>query len=382
MSTELGIVTKHAYSLLEEDLRQDIWSNRLNGGQAIRPEADLAEAYGISRNTVRKALGNLAAEGLLRKIQGSGTFVVPSEERQARRDGSHKVQVKARQIVFLSFSTALSEKVFRESNTYEPIFNGLNRILQPRGYNLLVSHIGLDWEPPPCLINQDVAGVVFHGRVETEFWEKYMKRLPAVGIQHVNPEFDCNWVKNDNSNYSYQMVSYLKKLGHTRIGFVSNEIDGAISSERFHGYLEALRLLKLPACPEWQVVWQRPAVNGELLGEMEMPDYRKYLDKAFAGPEKPTAFICVDDWRAYCTMTALQKMGYRVPEDISITGSNHQDQLTPGRITGLNTRLNDICAEAAALLLDLLSNPSANRLKTILLRPQFLPGETTSPITS
>ncbi|KZM73503.1 GntR family transcriptional regulator [Nocardia terpenica] len=44
---------------------------------ALPPERVLAERLGTSRTTLRKALAELAAEGLLRRVQGSGTFVAP-----------------------------------------------------------------------------------------------------------------------------------------------------------------------------------------------------------------------------------------------------------------------------------------------------------------
>ena len=73
--------TNLSYTRLENDLRQDILSNRLSGGEALPTEKELSDQYGISRNTVRHALANLVDEGLLSKVHGSGTFVVPAEER-------------------------------------------------------------------------------------------------------------------------------------------------------------------------------------------------------------------------------------------------------------------------------------------------------------
>ncbi|WP_405164753.1 GntR family transcriptional regulator [Nocardia sp. NBC_01499] len=56
-------------------LRQLI--STLDASTALPPERVLAEQLATSRTTLRKALAELAAEGLLRRIQGSGTFVAP-----------------------------------------------------------------------------------------------------------------------------------------------------------------------------------------------------------------------------------------------------------------------------------------------------------------
>ncbi|MFI5779790.1 GntR family transcriptional regulator [Nocardia sp. NPDC051570] len=49
----------------------------LEPSTSLPPERVLAEQLGTSRTTLRKALAELAAEGLLRRVQGSGTFVAP-----------------------------------------------------------------------------------------------------------------------------------------------------------------------------------------------------------------------------------------------------------------------------------------------------------------
>jgi GntR family transcriptional regulator len=49
----------------------------LQAGVSLPPERDLAEQLGTSRTTLRKALAELAGEGVLRRTQGSGNFVAP-----------------------------------------------------------------------------------------------------------------------------------------------------------------------------------------------------------------------------------------------------------------------------------------------------------------
>jgi GntR family transcriptional regulator len=46
-------------------------------GELIPPERDLAEEFKVSRITVRRAIEDLAREGLFVRIQGKGTFVTP-----------------------------------------------------------------------------------------------------------------------------------------------------------------------------------------------------------------------------------------------------------------------------------------------------------------
>lgn len=56
-------------------LRQEIEAGRWRPGERIPGELELAETYGVSRNTVRRAMNTLANANLVRRRQGQGTFV-------------------------------------------------------------------------------------------------------------------------------------------------------------------------------------------------------------------------------------------------------------------------------------------------------------------
>ena len=63
------------YQQLQRALREAIDRRILESNDALPPERDLAEEFGVSRITVRKAIDGLVSEGLLVRRQGSGTFV-------------------------------------------------------------------------------------------------------------------------------------------------------------------------------------------------------------------------------------------------------------------------------------------------------------------
>ena len=379
-----GIRTAGACGSLLEDLRQDILSNRLSVGKPILPETELAAHYKISRNTVRRALDHLVQEGLLRKIKGVGSFVVPPEERSAHPDR----KLAQRQILFLSFATASTEDVFRSDNSFLPKFNGINRVLLPHGYNLLFAYVGLDWTPPPCLINNDIGGIIFYGPLVPEFWKRYIAPRPHVGIQFIDPLLPGNWVKPDYESLGMLAVEHLHSLGHRRIAFVTNEMEMQYSEDRMTGYLQGLKRFGLPVREEYLIAWQREKVNGILQGEdiSSTQDYIPYLERAFQGKaEPPSAFICMDDWRAVCTIRALEKLGLRVPSDVSVIGTFNDYQSPYAdldcHITSFSCRMSDVCSEAAQCLLEQIAGSSRNCFRTISVRPEFFPGKTTAPPT-
>jgi GntR family transcriptional regulator len=63
------------YRRIEADLRDRIRSGLLAPGGQVETELELMERYGVSRATVRQALGALVGEGLLEIRRGLGTFV-------------------------------------------------------------------------------------------------------------------------------------------------------------------------------------------------------------------------------------------------------------------------------------------------------------------
>lgn len=63
------------YTQVARSLSQAIHEGMLADGDFILPQRELAEALGVSRVTVRKAIESLVNEGLLVQRQGSGTMV-------------------------------------------------------------------------------------------------------------------------------------------------------------------------------------------------------------------------------------------------------------------------------------------------------------------
>lgn len=57
-------------------VKKDILVGELQPGSKVPPEFELSEHYGVSRNTVRRAYLALSQEGLIRSINGRGSFVM------------------------------------------------------------------------------------------------------------------------------------------------------------------------------------------------------------------------------------------------------------------------------------------------------------------
>ena len=63
------------YVQIAELLTRDIVSGRLIDGERLRPEREMATELGVSVGTLRKALRDMGAKGLIESVQGSGNYV-------------------------------------------------------------------------------------------------------------------------------------------------------------------------------------------------------------------------------------------------------------------------------------------------------------------
>ncbi|OPJ64583.1 GntR family transcriptional regulator [Clostridium oryzae] len=70
------------YYQLKEEIREKISNSFWKVGECINSERELSEEYGVSRMTVRQALGDLVQEGLLVREKGKGTFVCEPKVKQ------------------------------------------------------------------------------------------------------------------------------------------------------------------------------------------------------------------------------------------------------------------------------------------------------------
>jgi GntR family transcriptional regulator len=78
---DVGMSPRKRPSLVEEvreGLLGDLTSGKLRPGAKLANENALADRFGVSRSTIREAVGGLMDAGYLLRRHGSGTFVTSS----------------------------------------------------------------------------------------------------------------------------------------------------------------------------------------------------------------------------------------------------------------------------------------------------------------
>jgi GntR family transcriptional regulator len=74
---KLRMARQPLYAQIKDSILAQLRSGQLSEGQLLAPEVDLARRFGVSRPTVRQAILELVAEGIVTRVPGRGTVVLP-----------------------------------------------------------------------------------------------------------------------------------------------------------------------------------------------------------------------------------------------------------------------------------------------------------------
>lgn len=77
-----------AYTVLADELRQQVQDQQYAGGQRLPTETELTSSFGVSRQTVRRAFQDLVSEGVVYRVPGRGTFARNDVGKYGRPFGS------------------------------------------------------------------------------------------------------------------------------------------------------------------------------------------------------------------------------------------------------------------------------------------------------
>jgi len=232
-----GRVTQ--WERVRQSILGGICSGRWPAGSVLPSEEDLARQLGVSRITVRRALQELRAAGLVVTARGQRTQVVYRPRRPAATSG---------------VAVALSLPVLANDLDLA-VMRGVQAELAPLGYTVLMTSADNDAtreaEQLEFADRLGVRGVVLYPVAGVEnaalVRELVGRRRPVVYVGRYHPTVEADRVVADNVHGAEQGVEFLFRRGHRRILFVNGrEQEVSAVTERLQGYLRAHELLGLP----------------------------------------------------------------------------------------------------------------------------------------
>ncbi len=338
------------YGDLIHYLENLIAEGKLNAGDRLPSENELTERFGISRQTVRKAIGLLEEQGTVRRVRGSGTYV--SFDRRENLERRNRIAVMT---------------TYVESYIFPKTIQGIEKILFERGYSVQISFTNNTLEREKNvltdLINRDdVAGIIVEGtksglpNPNLYLYRQLMNRkIPIVFINTFYPELAVPHVSLNDVKAAETAVNYLIGKGHENIGAILKLDDGQ-GRLRYLGYLKAMEAAGLPVTDS-RLVW---------IDTDESKQLNYCRDKILNRVEECSALFCYNDQIAFQLIRMLGERGIRVPEDVSVISVDDSDLALHSevQITSLPHPKEKLGAKAAEVLLDMIEGKkSANTVE-------------------
>jgi DNA-binding LacI/PurR family transcriptional regulator len=135
---------------------------------------------------------------------------------------------------------------------------------------------------------------------------------PLVLVDHPRDAEDLCAVTTDNVTGGRLVAEHLLGLGHRRIAYLGCRVRVRSLADRRAGFEAALRAAGLD--PATAVV-DVPVGPSRVVEEAQ--DVAARLATL---PDRPTAVVCFNDTVALGLMRGLNRIGFRIPEDISVVG--------------------------------------------------------------
>ena len=348
-----SIMKKHIQ--IQEDIKEMILNNQLQQGDKLASEAEFMSRYSVSSITVRKALGALAEEGFIRRIQGKGSFV----------NDVSAVSASSMIAVLMPYSN-------NPDVSHLVILQGIQRMLREEKYSLIIEWYekGIETERHAIkrVVEKNIDGFLLYPNAPDEDLEMllYVNGLdiPNVWLDRYNYMIESSFVSSDNYKGGILATQHLCDLGHKNIVFLEHEFSLSSEQERYAGFNHVLERNNLKAHRRFTV------------SDSDIADLCERIRS-----RDVTGIFCVNDKVAVETISMLQGEGISVPEDVSIVGFDNWDglKLLSQRLTTIQQDFMALGMMSAKLLIDIISNDDFPAPLKYVTPVSLVKGDTTSP---
>lgn len=327
---------------------------------------DIAKTLGISVSTVSRALKNhpdiseetkIQVKSLARKLNYEPNALALS----LRKNKSNTIGVIIPEIVHHFFSSVIS---------------GMEDVAYEQGYNVMMCQSNELYEREiinsQTLLSNRVDGVLISMSKHTQDYEHFRnfqnQGIPMVFFDRICPDILTDRVIINDEAGGFLATEHLIQIGCRRIAHFSTPQHLLIGQGRLAGYQRALRQYKMEPEPELIVHCDTSesamALTADFL--VKHPD----VDAIFA----------VNDSTAIAAMQVIQRMGKRVPGDISVVGFGDGPNalICSPTLTTVEQKGYEIGMEAVKLLVYKIENEtSSDSFQTRVIAPNLIVREST-----
>ena len=325
----------------------------------------LSELSGYSPATISNALHN--RRGVSRQTA--------AKVWKLAQEAGYKVKTSTRSIKLVTYSD--SGEVFSDSPFFTTLMEGVENEARRRGFDTTIFNLYRrqpDYEQKLQQLLADTSSALL--LMGTELGEQDAKRFleakaPLVLLDCSFDTLNFDAVLMDNENSVAQAVDYLVSRGHTEIGYLRGSVRIRNFIKRGRGYRRAMEVHGLPINERF-VLDLRPSIAGA---------YQAMDAILKTGRPMPTAFIADNDMIALGAMQALQRNGYRIPEDISVIGFDDISfcEVFLPHLTTVRVYKKELGQVAVQELIALMQNPERVKTKTTTLNELIIRNSVAAP---
>lgn len=228
---------------------------------------------------------------------------------------------------------------------------GVMSVCEKVSYNLLVQPCNFESDSLVKLVkalldNERVDGFILSPPISDHagLLELLTQRQSKfVRISPINQNSVSPFVTANDRESAQQMTEHLLSLGHKQIGFITGDSNHQASSERMAGYQQALKNANIE-------------INKHLIecGDFSFESGEQCAYNLLSTSTPPSAIFACNDYMAAGTLKTAQKLGIKVPNDLSIAGFDDapvSKQLWP-TLTTVKQPVKKIAEISTQLLLD------------------------------
>lgn len=199
---------------------------------------------------------------------------------------------------------------------FSSVLGGIEEEASSYGYRIMVAQSNESYEREvkicKSFYENKVCGIIVSQAKDTNKYEHFQKLIdrgvPLVFYDRICTGVDASRVVVDDYMGAYMAVTHLIETGCKKIAYYGMSMKLEISKNRFNGYKDALLRHGLQLNENFIIYCDNradaEAVTPELLGDEDHPD----------------AFFAINDDTAIGILYVAKRMGFSVPEDISICG--------------------------------------------------------------
>ena len=232
---------------------------------------------------------------------------------------------------------------------FSSILSGIEEEASAHGYRIMVAQSNEQYEREvkicKSFYENKVCGIIVSQAKDTHRYDHFQQLIdtgiPLVFYDRICTGVNASRVVVDDYMGAFNAVSHLIETGCNRIAYYGSAMTLEISKNRFNGYKDAL--LKHGIQPDPELV--RLCDN--------RTDAESITPEMLNSSAPPNGFFAVNDDTAIGILFTAKRMGFRVPEDISICGFTNGQRAVAcdPMLTTVEQRGTKVGEEAADILI-------------------------------